>query len=187
MTTSPCSKHQVQVTSPAGTAPGRGRAEPYTLNETWQLDVRRQAMTSEPVSAESSAVLMGDLVLETPNPLDLSIEDLTELAVQLEGVVASSGPSGVRVTVKGNEPLGAGNQLIDYLYVILPSIEFMKETAFVTVIASITTFMRRRFKRRHGGGRPRHIEIFGPDGRLVARVILEQEDAEPKWIEASEK
>lgn len=123
---------------------------------------------------------VGSLVLETPNPLDLSVTELEELAADLEGVMAANGLSGVPVRARGNEPLGAGNQLIDYVFVFLPNVEFLKETAFTAVIGTVIHFMRKRFKKKHESRRLRQIEVYGPDGKLLKTFKLISENAEPE-------
>jgi hypothetical protein len=120
------------------------------------------------------------LVLETPNPLDLSVAELQELAADLKDVMAANGLRGVPVSARGNEPLGAGNQLIDYLFIFLPSPEFLKETAFNAVMGAVIYFMRKRFKKKHESRRPRQIEVYGPDGELLKTFKLLSEDAQPE-------
>jgi hypothetical protein len=127
----------------------------------------------------------GHLVLETLNPLDLSTDDLADLAAQLTDLMSASGPSELPVTVRGDEPLGAGNDWIDVLNIILPNAEFIKETIYTAVLTSAVTFMRKRFRRKHESTRPRKINIWRPDGQLVGTLILTDEDAEPQWSEAS--
>lgn len=126
------------------------------------------------------------LILETPNPLDLSVRDLEELAADLENVMAANGLSGVPVRVRGNEPLGAGNQLTDYLFMFLPNAEFIKETAFTAVIGAATVFMRKRFKRKHESRRPRQIDVYGPDGKLLTTFKLTSENAESEQSDPDE-
>lgn len=122
----------------------------------------------------------GALVLETPNPLDLSVRELEELAADLDRVMATNGLSGVPVKARGNEPLGVGNQLTDYLFMFLPNAEFLKETAFNAVIGAAIVFMRKRFKRKHESRRLRQIDVYGPDGKLLTTFKLTSEDAEPE-------
>ena len=126
------------------------------------------------------------LILETPNPLDLSVRDLEELAADLERVMAANGLGGVPVKARGNEPLGAGNQLTDYLFIFLPNAEFIKETAFTAVIGAATVFMRKRFKRKHESRRPRQIDVYGSDGKLLRTFKLISEDAEPEQSDPDE-
>ena len=132
------------------------------------------APPSESVTSERT------LVLETPNPLDLSIAELQELAANLEHAIAANGQSGVSVRARGNEPLGAGNQLVDYLFIFLPDPEFLKEAAFNAVMASVIYFMRKRFKKKHESRRPREVQVYGPDGKLLKTFKLISEDAEPE-------
>jgi hypothetical protein len=125
----------------------------------------------------------GRLVLHTPNPLDLSIEDLNDLAKHLSDGVANNGHPDIQVSVDSYEPLGVGNHFVDQLYVILPHAEFMKDTIFATVVASVTGFMRNRFKRKHENKRPRKVYFFAPDGRLLGVFVLEDENAEVRWLD----
>lgn len=140
-------------------------------------------MSSEPTSFENQAGSIERLVLHTPNPLDLSADDLSGLAVELSDAIARNGRRDLVITVDSYEPLGAGNHLIDFLYVILPHAEFMKDTIFTTVVASVTTFMQGRFKRKHESKRQRRVYFFAPDGRLLGAFVLEDENAEVQWLD----
>jgi hypothetical protein len=120
------------------------------------------------------------LVLETPNPLDLSVSELEELAADLQRVMDAKGLSGVSVRARANEPFGAGNQLTDYLFIFLPNAEFLKETAFNALIGAAIVFMRKRFKRKHESRRLRQIDVYGPDGKLRTTFRLTSEEAEPE-------
>jgi hypothetical protein len=126
----------------------------------------------------------GQLVLGTRNPQDLSVDDLTELATQLTDFMAINGRPGVRVTVKGDELFGAGNHFIEILEIILPNAEFIKDTVYTALLTGpVTAFMRKRFMRKHGRTRPRHVRILGPDGRLLGTLVFATTDAEPEWSE----
>jgi hypothetical protein len=125
----------------------------------WSPFVKGVSMASGSAPPGDAVWSERTLVLETPNPLDLSVVELEELAAELEGVMAANGLSGVPVRVRGNEPLGAGNQLIDYVFVFLPNAEFLKETAFNALIGTVIFFMRKRFKKKYESRRPRQIEV----------------------------
>lgn len=141
-------------------------------------------MASGSASTGDIATSASALILETPNPLDLSIEDLEGLAAHMQSAMAAADEANpFPVKVRGNEPLGAGNQLIDYLHLFLPNAEFIRQTAFTTVIATATVFMRGRFKRKHESRRPRQINIYGPDGELLRVIKLMSEDAAPESSE----
>ena len=118
------------------------------------------------------------LILDTPNRHDLSLADLGALASDLEAVLAEHTRRDVDVVVSGEEPLGAGNNWIDQIFVVLPNAEFIKEAAFTGVVAAVTKFMRTRFKRPHEATRPRRISVQVPDGTVVVVVTLESEDHE---------
>jgi hypothetical protein len=143
-------------------------------------------MASASAALGREASSMKALILQTSNPLDLSIEDLAELAERLERDMTTSGHGDVPVKVRGNEPLGAGNQFTDFLILILPNAEFIKETAFTAIIGSSIAFMRRRFKRKHESRRPREIQVYGPDEQLKVVIKLTSEDAEPEWFNSEE-
>jgi hypothetical protein len=134
-----------------------------------------ETLEKRPSSTES-------LVLQTPNPLDLSIDDLEGLAAQVASVLAQSGWQDMQVTVDAYEPLGAGNNLADILYIILPSAEFMKDTIFATVVASVTAFMQSRFKRKHESKRPRIVHFFDPDGSFLGSFVINEENSEIEWV-----
>src|SRR5690348_15799663 len=121
-------------------------------------------MTSD-AALSVSRLSANPLILETPNPLDLSLDDLRDLSAEIANTLVEHGAGGIPVSVSGDEPLGAGNEFTEILNIILPNAEFIKETAFAAVIASATTFMRARFKRKHEGTRPRQINVHTPEGK----------------------
>jgi hypothetical protein len=154
----------------------------------WRSRIRKYIKEVDSVasgSPSSNASFMPErrLVLHTPNPLDLSVPDLNDLAAQLSCALEDSGNREVQVSVDSYEPRGAGNHFIDQLYVILPHAEFMKDTIFATVVASVTGFMRNRFKRKHEHKRPRKVYFFTPDGRLAGVFVLEDASSEVRWLD----
>lgn len=137
-------------------------------------------MTPDSQSDLSLNVSTRHLVIETPNPLDLSIPELSELAAEITGLINAKRLSDVRVTVKGDDQFGAGNNWIDILQIILPSADFIKDTIYTAILSSATEFMRKRFKRKHEETRPRRIDVRAPDGRLLMTLTLATAEAQPE-------
>jgi hypothetical protein len=129
----------------------------------------------------------GSLILETPNPKDLSTADLAELATELTDLMAANGQAGTPVLFKGDEPLGAANSWVQFIDVILPSADFIKNTVYTALLASVTAFMRKRFRRKHESTRPRSVRVWAPDGRLLGTLTLSSADADPEWSEQSQE
>jgi hypothetical protein len=126
------------------------------------------------------------LVLETRNTLDLSVDELAQLAAQLQELMAANGLSDVLVTVKGDEPFGAGNDWFDVLHIILPHAEVMKDDVFAGMVALVVAYMRTRFKRKHESTRPRQIKVRTSDGRKVLEVTIDSPDADPEFSTPSD-
>ena len=80
-------------------------------------------MVSDYTASGGSAIPANMLVLETPNPLYLSVDDLEQLTTHIETAMAADTLNGVRVKVRGSEPLGAGNRLTDFSFVFLANAE----------------------------------------------------------------
>jgi hypothetical protein len=119
------------------------------------------------------------LVLESRNYLDLSTDDLRELADDVSTSLADSGVVGLRVTVKADEDLyGAGNIFVDALYVVLPNAEFIKETAFTAAVGLLTRFMRKRYLRKHEGKRPREVVFVDAAEHEILRIKVSPQAAE---------
>jgi hypothetical protein len=122
--------------------------------------------------------------LESVNSKDLSLADLRLLAQELERDVNRSRPRTVRVIVRGEKPVGAGNTWVDVLLLFLPSAEFIREEAFRILVTRILTFMRSRFRRPHERSRPRLVCIYGPDGSILKKVQIDSEDERERWDDA---
>ncbi len=130
---------------------------------------------------ESGSLAERQLVLETPNPLDMSLDELAGLAKQIQEFLAANGLNDVSVTVRGEEPEGAGNYLLDILNIILPSAEAMKEDVFKGMVALTVAYMRTRFKKKYEGMRTRQIRFRLPNGVTVFEVTINSFDADPKF------
>ena len=139
------------------------------------------AVASDPTVHQSETASDRQLVLETRNTLDLSMDELLQLAAQLQEFIASNGISDLLVTVRGDEPLGAGNHWFDVLHIILPRAEVMKEDTFEGMIALAVAYMRSRFKRKHEGTRPRQVKVRTSNGQEVLEVTINSPDADPEF------
>jgi hypothetical protein len=101
--------------------------------------------------------------------------------------MAANGQTGTPVLFKGDEALGVANGWVQFIDVILPSADFVKNTVYTALLASVTAFMRKRFGRKHESTRPRSVRVWAPDGRLLGTLTLSSADADPEWSEQSRK
>jgi hypothetical protein len=121
------------------------------------------------------------VILETHNTLDLSTDELAPLAAQFQELMALNGLGDVPVTVKGDDPLGAGNHWFDVLHIILPNTEVIKDDVFKGMIALAVAYMKTRFKRKDEETRPRQIKVRMFNGRKVLEVTINGPDDDPEY------
>jgi hypothetical protein len=121
------------------------------------------------------------LVLETPNPLDLSTDDLSILADEIQAVLKESPYSAIPINVWSEPALGTANSFLDILHVFLPNTDFFRDVVWAQVVAKLIDFMRKRFSRPHEAKRARIAYIYGPDGRILSSVELRDEFSDPIW------
>jgi hypothetical protein len=109
------------------------------------------------------------IILETPNPYDISVEELEDLATSIRDAMRTTGDDN-DVEVAPVEVHGAGVQAWDLIHIWLPDPEFMKEAAFTALMTTTGAFLRARFKKPKEEKRRRVIFIYGPDGKPLKEV-----------------
>lgn len=102
------------------------------------------------------------VILETSNPLDLSVEELEELARQLRALDGE-----LTVSVGMQEQRGAGVTFWDVLHFWIPEPEFMRDALYGYLIAQCQQALSARRKRKHQSNRPSSIIVHLPDGTVV--------------------
>jgi len=108
---------------------------------------------------------MARVILETPNALDLSVEELTELAGNLRGMDPD-----LSVYVASQEQRGAGVTFIDVLHFWIPDADFMRDALYGYLIGRCQDALKTRRNRKHQSDRPTSIVVHLPDGTVVEKV-----------------
>jgi hypothetical protein len=123
-------------------------------------------------------------ILEPGNPDDFSQDELEELRIEIEREF-----EGARVEVTLRPERGYGVTLEEVLVVWDVATDLVGDVTTVAgPIGFIIGWMRRRSRRERdehpdSRPRPRTIQIYGPDGKALKRVVIEDPEAEPR-IEA---
>jgi hypothetical protein len=117
---------------------------------------------------------MLELLLETNNPLDIEPHELRALAEEV------SGRSGISAHVAYEDQFGAGVTLHEVLYIWLPSASFVKDAIYTEILNAAFTFMRNRFRKPHGKGRPKSITVLDENGKELESFEIKTEEGEPQ-------
>ena len=110
---------------------------------------------------------MQQVILETPNELDLTVPELQALARELE-----SANDHLQVRVGTHEQRGAGVTFWDVLHFWIPEPEFMRDALYGYLIGRCQEVLRARRSGKHQEKRPMCIVVHLPDGS-VAEIIEE--------------
>jgi len=113
------------------------------------------------------------LILETPNPFDITLTELEAVAIEMRLELKRDGKK-VDVEIAPVEVYGAGVQFWDLVHMWLPDAEFFKDTGFTIVGGVIARFMATRFRKPKEENRRRVIFVYGPDGEPICEIdVLE--------------
>lgn len=123
---------------------------------------------------------MPEILIEPQNPLDLTTEQLEDLAQSLRGIDAS-----YDVRFAYREQKGYGVTWWEVLYIWLPWIgvaagAIAGEKAVEKIVELSIDWARRRFKKEGEQKRPKYVAILGPDGKVLKSVRLNDEAQEPE-------
>ncbi len=123
----------------------------------------------------------GLLLLETINPIDMTEEDLLELATTLNREM------GIPIGIAYEDQFGAGVSWHEVLYLWLPNYEFFKDEIWATVLGAVMENLRQRFKRKGCERRPKSLIVRDPStGDVVATYHIEEMESEVKQEEADQ-
>jgi hypothetical protein len=114
------------------------------------------------------------ILLETSNPLDLTPEELFELADEIQGAFSE-----FEVDVGYDDQYGAGVTGHEVLHVFLPNWANIRDGVYVGVVLFLTAWLNKRFKRRHGERRPKSLMLYKEDGTPLGTFVLYDLDAAP--------
>jgi hypothetical protein len=108
--------------------------------------------------------LAEQIMLETPNPMDLEPNELSILAEELKGLVA---PIPVRVAYFDQH--GAGVTFLQELAVWVPA-SYIGQKVCDTIIGYVSDWAKKRFARRPT--REQHITVYDPDGKEIFSMLI---------------
>ena len=132
-------------------------------------------MPSEQQDEQSDHQQVPRVLLESNNPLDVTPEDLDEIADYLEQT--SPNPS---VEIGYDEQYGAGVTGHEVLIFWIPNAEAIRDGIYVALITAATQKFRERFKRKNSERRKKVIRIHDRStGLEIETWILESETSEP--------
>ena len=114
------------------------------------------------------------ILLETINPLDLTPEDLAELAVKLKDTASQ-----YDYEVAYEDQHGSGVTWHEVLRIWVPNAAAIRDGVYVFLVGESINFMRKRFKRKGGKRRPKSIIVHDAEtGEEIASWIIQDELAE---------
>jgi len=115
------------------------------------------------------------VLLESNNPLDVTPEDLDEIADYLE-----QSPSNASIEIGYDEQYGAGVTGHEVLIFWIPDAGSIRDGIYVALITAAVQKFRERFKRRNSKLRKKIIMVYDKStGNEIETWILEAEASEP--------
>ena len=115
------------------------------------------------------------LLLETINPLDLTEEDLVEIAQRIREVVD------IPIGVAYEDQHGAGVSWHEVIHIWLPNAEYLKDKGWDLVLTIIIREMRHRFSRKGNDRRPKTLIVRDPVSNDVLMTLeIQDEISDPK-------
>jgi hypothetical protein len=114
------------------------------------------------------------LLLETINPMDMTPDELFDLADRINGHEAD-----LSAVVGYEDQHGSGTTWNEVLHVWLPNADLIKTVAWTIVLTEIVDFLKKRFKRKGGANRPKRIIVHDPDGNVIEELLITEVDSEP--------
>jgi hypothetical protein len=114
-------------------------------------------------------------ILETNNPLDVTPEDLEELADLLEEAVPQSS-----IEIGYEDQFGAGVTGHEVLLFWVPNAESLRDNLYAATIVAGIAWLRQRFKLRHKESRAKSLTVYDAStGMPLQTWILRDAESEP--------
>jgi hypothetical protein len=114
------------------------------------------------------------LLLETINPADLTVKELWDLSDELHAKIPQ-----LYFVPAYEEQHGAGVTWHEVIRIWVENEDILKSAAFEVALASIIEAMRKRFKKKHGGRRPKSIIVNDrTTGKELMSLTLNEPDSE---------
>jgi hypothetical protein len=138
----------------------------------WKLGDKLEDYTS----AEASAYTQPwSAILETNNPLDVTADDLEELAGFLEAAVSQAS-----IEIGYQDQHGAGVTGHEILLMWVPHAESLRDNLYAALIVAAIAWLRKRFKRKHGEHRAKVLTVYDAStGQPLQTWVLRDADSEP--------
>src|SRR5215216_2165985 len=125
---------------------------------------------------------MPQIILEPGNPLDLRPEKLEPLISAIRDLDSS-----YEVKIAYNEPRGYAVTWWEVLYIWLPWVGTAAGGAAIAkIVELVIEWAHNRFKADPERKRPRHVSIYGPDGKVIKSILITSDDQEPEESMPSE-
>jgi hypothetical protein len=118
---------------------------------------------------------LNTVLLETSNPLDVTPQDLYDLADLLETVVPRAS-----VEIGYEDQYGAGVTGHEVLYFWIPNAEALRDGLYVAMITATLGWLRGRFKRKHSESRGKTLTVYDTStGKPLQTWVLRESESEP--------
>jgi hypothetical protein len=119
---------------------------------------------------------MPQIILEPGNPLDLRPEELEPLISAIRDLDSS-----YDVKIAYDEPRGYAVTWWEVLHVWLPWVGAAAGGAAITkIVELLIEWSYNRFKQEPERKRPKHIPIYGYNGKVVKSITIMSDDQEPE-------
>jgi hypothetical protein len=126
--------------------------------------------------SEGSTVRESNVVLvETSNPLDVTPQDLEDLAELLE----AADPQ-ISIEIGYEDQYGSGVTGHEILYFWIPNADSLRDGLYVTIIAYAVGWLRERFKRKHSARRVKSLTVYDAStGKPLRTWVLRDLESDP--------
>jgi hypothetical protein len=124
---------------------------------------------------ESTVRRSNSVLLESNNPLDVTPEDLDDLAELLEAAEPESS-----VEIGYEDQYGAGVTGHEVLYFWIPNAEALRDGLYVGMITATLAWLRGRFKRKYSERRTKTLTVYDAStGKPLRAYVLKESESEP--------
>lgn len=113
--------------------------------------------------------------LETSNPLDVTPQDLEDLAELLEAVEPQAS-----IEIGYEDQYGSGVTGHEVLYFWIPGADALRDGLYVAMITAAVGWLKERFKRKHSGHRVKSLTVYDAStGKPLQTWVLRDSESEP--------
>lgn len=128
-----------------------------------------------------------DCLIEPGNPYDFSPDELDELRRELAS-------EGVSVAIARRPERGYGVTFVEVLHVWDLATDVVGDVT--TIVGPVAVVLRRWLRRRaqrkreqHPDAKPRPtvVNLFGPDGRVLKKIVVDDADSDPRFEDGDDE